>query len=318
MDPNRSVTGQKPITLKRGQASVFDLIDGNIAAGMALAGAKTVYYVDGNAGSDTGNTGTESWDNAYKTLAVAFAASHADIATGKFGWAARNVILCRGDYFVETIAAFPQKTDVIGVGSIDAFKGAGLTGNHAPINTHLGTRFYNFMFRPAASSNLITMTSAGSGTEFHNCAFHGKHSTFTAVSAIDVTAQPNVVISGCKFIGEFSGDVIDVGAGDASGMRIEGNDIIGGANDGIVISGVATVGGLVDRGVIQNNFIEVAGICLDTRAVSVFNVYNNRMISAAAVGSSSYVIDLTFAADNILTGNDIGVRIPSITDITTA
>jgi len=317
MDPNRSVTGQKPITLKRGQASVFDLIDGNIAAGMALAGAKTVYYVDGNAGSDTGNTGTESWDNAYKTLAVAFAASHADIASGKFGWAARNVILCRGDWFVEDLVLGCQKTDVIGVGSCDGFKGAGVTGNFAfATTTAHGTRFYNMIFRPTAAAAIFTLTSTTVAIEFHNCTFLAA-GTLEATCAIDATASSWLVVDGCDFMGAFSGDVIDIGAGSADGTRIVNNTIIGGADNGIVITGVATITD-TRRGLIANNFISVADKTIDTRAVSVFDTVGNRLISGEAVGASSYVIDLTFAADNILTGNDIGVRIPSITDITTA
>ena len=58
--------------------------------GLYGAGAKTIYYVEGNAGDDD-NDGL-TWETAFKTLAVALAASHADIASGSTGWASRNVI----------------------------------------------------------------------------------------------------------------------------------------------------------------------------------------------------------------------------------
>ncbi len=43
-----------------------------------------VYYVEGNAGDDD-NDGL-TWNTAYKTLAVAMAASHANIAASSSGW----------------------------------------------------------------------------------------------------------------------------------------------------------------------------------------------------------------------------------------
>jgi len=310
------VGGQRPFIMRKGISKVEDLADGHVAMNAAMVGAKTVYYCEGNAGNDN-NSGVGGWENAFKTLAVAFAASHADIASNKYGWAARNVILIRGDRFTETITVFPQKTDVIGLGSCDALKRAGIRGNHAPVNTYYGTRFFNVEFEPAASGDIMTLTASGSGAEFHNCQFIGVWGSYTAPSAIDVTAHPQFAVENCVFLGGFSGDVIDVGAGDASGMRIVGNDIVGAADNGIVITGVATVAGFESRGLIKENFIQAADKALDTRATSVYNVYGNRMISGEAVGSSSYVIDLTFAVDNILTGNDVSVRIPTTTDIST-
>jgi len=54
----------------------------------------TVYYVEGNAGLDTQDG--LSWDKAFKTLAVALAASHANIARAdERGYAARNTIFVK-------------------------------------------------------------------------------------------------------------------------------------------------------------------------------------------------------------------------------
>jgi hypothetical protein len=292
-----------------GSGSVIMDADGALKPG----GVGKRYCVAGNYGLDGtyGHDGS-SWERAFKTLEYATTINNANIAANSYGWAARNKMYISGDRFTEDLVAFPNKCDVIGVGSCDAYTKAGIRGNHAPVNTdNYGTRFINVQFEPAASSDLITLASTSSGPQFLDCNFIGVFGAYTAPSAIQTTACELVKILGCNFEGAFSGDIIDICAGQINGMRIIGNNIVGGANDGIIVSGVATVTGISDRGIIADNFIQVAAITLDTRAVSVFNVYGNRLISAAAVGAGSYVIDLTYACNNWLTGADVMVPIPT-------
>jgi len=270
------------------------------------------YYVDGNI-KFSGNG--ESWDTPFKTLAEAIAVSHANIASSvQRGWAWRNTIYAKGDRLEEDLVAFPQKTDIVGVGSCDAFVGVGIHGNHAPVNTYYGTRFFNCNFFPNADADIITLTSSGSGTQFIGCRFVGVWGADAAPSALDITAQPMVKIIENDFEGGFTGDVIDVGAGDASGMKIVGNNIMGGADNGIVITGVATVVGATSRGLIKDNNIEVADKVIDSRATSVYNIVGNRCISAEAAAGDAYVIDLTFAVDNHVTFADDSHNVPSIAD----
>ena len=286
---------------------------GNILYGMSGQpdSSGSIYYCDGNSGNDS-NDGL-SWDTAKKTLASVFALSHADIARGSDRWARRNTVFIAGDRFTETLVAFPQKTDVIGVGSCDSFKGAGILGNHAPVNTFYGTRFFNVNFFPAASGDIITLTSAGSGTEFHNCTFVGKWGAYTAPSAIDATAHPMMKIIGCKFNGAFSADVIDLGAGDISGLEIVGNTIVGGANDGIVATGTVTVAGSMSLGLIADNLIQVAGLTISDGNDNAINVMRNRLISAGASEAAAFEIDEGHAVDNVITYNDTtSVMVPII------
>ena len=141
------VNEKRPYMMRKGESRLNDLIDGMAMANVALAGAKTIYYVDGNFGSDN-QGGTGGWYNAKQTLSAALAASHADIASGAEGWAARNVILCKGDALDEDLVLLAQKTDVIGLGSYNANQKCGLIGNHVPTtNDAYGTRFYNFWFQ---------------------------------------------------------------------------------------------------------------------------------------------------------------------------
>lgn len=270
------------------------------------------YFVDGNSGGD-GNSG-KSWNEAFKTLAFAFSVSHANIAASSKGWAARNKIYIKGDSFEESLVAFPQKTDVIGVGSYNGMAaGANILGNHAPVNAAVGTRFYNVNFEPVTTDDIMVLTGVCWGAQFVNCRFKAS-GTLIAKGAIDATACPHLQIINCDFVGAFTGDVIDIGAGAASDTIIQGNRIIGGADNGIVVTGTATITG-GRRGLIADNYIDVADKVIDTGSTSVFSVINNICISGEALGAGSYVIDLTYAAKNLITGNDVSVGVPSYTTV---
>lgn len=306
------ITIKKSIATGWGKGGLYDILKELQLFNAGLKGE--VYFVENNAGYD-GNDG-KSWNKAFKTLSVAITASNANIAASSKGWAARNTIFLKADRLVEDLVAFPSKCDVIGVGSCDAFKMPGISGNHAPVNTYYGTRFINVRFEPkTTATDIITLTNSGSGCEFNGCVFEGVFAAITAPSAIDSTAHHLLKIINCDFNGAFSTDVIDIGAGESSGTRIVGNRINGGADNGIVITGVATIANLGWNGIIANNFIQVADKVIDTRATSVFLCYDNICISGEALGAGSYVIDLTYAARNCITGNDVSVYVPSLTTV---
>ena len=271
-------------------------------------GSGTTYFVDGNSGND-GNDG-KSWEAAFKTLATAFAASHADIARGADRWARRNTIYIAGDSFEEDLVAFPQKTDIIGVGSYNGHDGPNVLGNHVPVNACVGTRWYNVNFEPVAAGDIMTLVAANWGMEFHGCTFRAA-GTLTAVSAIDMTAVPHVRIIGNRFLGNFSGDVIDIGAGAVDDLIIADNFILGGDNDGIVVTGTTTVSAK-RTGLIVNNYIQVDNVTISDGADSTLSVINNRCISAAALGATSHVITAAFSAGNIVTGNGVSTMVPAL------
>jgi len=298
--------------------SLTNYPNGISSFGVPITGAQrvdpsgTVYFVDGNCGNDASDG--LSWDYPFKTLAQAFAVSHANIASGSTRRARRNTIFIAGDSFTETLIIFPQKTDVIGVGSYNGHKGASIIGNHAPVNAAQGTRFINVNFEPLTAVDIMTLTGVNRGAEFIGCSFKAQDSGdsgIIAVSAIQATACPHLKVIDCEFIGAFTGDVIDIAAGAASSTVIKGNTIIGGANDGIVVSGIATIS-KGRRGLIADNYVSVAAKTIDTRATSVFDCINNRGISAEAVGGDSYVIDPTYAAGNIITGADAAITVPDL------
>ena len=116
----------------------------------------STFFVDNNSGSDS-NDGS-SFERAFKTFAKAVAVNNIDIARGSDRWARRNTIYYCADTETATIVAFPNKCDVIGVGSYDANSKPGITGNHAPVNTgNYGTRFINMWFKaPAVATGINT------------------------------------------------------------------------------------------------------------------------------------------------------------------
>lgn len=271
---------------------------------IAMSVGKT-YYVAGNYGSDS-NDGS-SWDKAFATVAAAVTASNAYIAGSSRGWAARNVIYISGDTFTEDLVAFPNKCDVIGVGSYDANLKPGITGNHVPVNAgNYGTRFINVHFKaPADASPIVTLANSSSGTQFVDCEFDA---TATTTIGIQATAVPFLKILGCKFRGAFVTSFITLGAGEAGGLEIRDNIMVDGADNGVVVNASTTFSW---GGIIANNFIQCADLAIDENSDKAM-VYNNILISGENVGASSYDFNVALAALNYITGADKTSIIPAL------
>jgi len=271
----------QPFIMRKGISRLADLADGEAALGAGV-GAKTIFYCDGNAGND-GADGL-SWDTAFKTLTVALAASQADIALNSKGWAARNVIYCKGDSFVENLVLLAQKTDVIGVGSHDRYQTC-LFGNHVPTGSttcSYGTRFFNFQFL-AASGNIWTLDEWCCGLEFHNC-FFDSNGTATSASALVIENAPHTVVSNCQLQGAFSDAVIEVLDGDSPGLMILDN-IIEGAEMGIDIDTVTDGDATHQKAIIiAGNIIRTTLACINDGS-DIAMIMNNNVVTAAAAGT---------------------------------
>lgn len=239
------------------------------------------YHIDGNAGLDT-NDGL-TWAKAMKTVAVAMAASHANIAASSTGWAARNLIFIKGDAFEEDLVLLAQKTDIIGVGSYNQWMKPGIVGNHVPISaTGIGVRFFNIHFRPpAGGGDIMTLNATQRGIEFHKCTFDATN-TANATGAIIATAVWFLRIEECEFVGPFSDAAIEIGAGNAQGLTIKSN-YIEGANQGIDINGSTTTS--PNKGRIEGNVIHTATECINDGA-DVMAIINNRAITLQAKGTA--------------------------------
>jgi hypothetical protein len=260
----------------------------------------STYFVDNNSGSD-GNKGN-SWEKPFKTLAKAIAISNINIAGSASRWARRNTIFYAADTETVTLVAFPNKCDVIGCGSYDANKMAGITGNHAPVNAaNYGTRFFNVWFKaPAVASPIVALASSSSGIEFHGCMFDGTAGTVT--TGITATVSPFLRVFGCEFMGAFATANISLASGALVKCEIIGNRMMGSADAGVLTNSGTTVS---YGGWINNNYIRSAGICIND-ASSKFYIIGNRGISTASdgtAGAGNVVGNVKFGNDNVFSGN---------------
>ena len=298
-------------------SSLVNYID-NLGMGVEARGALggTVYYVENNAGNDKYDG--LSIEYPFKTLAKAISVSNTDMDR-RGRWAKRNTIYYFADTETATLTAFPNKCDVVGLGSYDANTKPGISGNHAPVNSgNYGTRFYNVWFKGVATASpIVDLTSTTSGCQFIGCTFDGVAGTVTY--AIRATASPFLKVIGCDIFGTFSTGYIALGTGETAGTVIEGNFMHGSAG-----LGIATVTGTTSayQTLVKNNVISTTGtgLCVDDEANSstgiLYLVGNRFMNGATLTNYAGYkgIIDPNIArcVDNICTGADISVRVPVI------
>lgn len=270
----------------------------------------TIYYVDGNDGSDSYDG--LSWDNPFKTLTYAFARSHANMGQ-RSRLAKRNLIYCAGDAFDEDLTTFPQKTDVVGVGSYNNISKAALIGTHAVATAaQFGCRWFNFFFLDDGATANFTMT--GGGYEFHNCTFrcdaNGTH-------GIAGTAPSDVKIFNCEFLQDVDGNPFDTAAiaFTTAGYNLQIRDNLIYGDIGIAL----TDSGTFSHGIIDNNIVHATNVTIDDNSDDVM-VTNNILISdAAATAGYAEVIDINsaLAANNYLTCSNLANVLYPTVDTTT-
>ena len=272
-------------------------------SGQDISGS--TYFVDNNSGSDSNDGAT--WESAFKTLAKAVTISNLDIARGSDRWARRNTIYYCADTETADLVAFPNKCDVIGVGSYDAHTKPGITGNHVPVNAgNWGTRFINIWFKATASASpIITLASTTSGCTFIGCTFDGSAGTVT--SGILATASPFLKVIDCDFFGAFATSYISFGAGEAAGTYIARNRMAGSAGIGIIVASNTTS---LYPSYVNENIIVITddSLCIDDDSDKFYYV-NNRLINQGTVtkwAQHTAVADVNadFACGNICVGSD--------------
>jgi hypothetical protein len=291
-------------------SSLVNYID-NLGMGVEARGSLggTVYYVENNAGNDKWDG--LSVDKPFKTLAKAIAVSNVDTAR-RGRWAKRNTIYFYADAETASLTTFPQKCDIVGLGSCDAYAKPTLKGRHTSTAEHLGCRWFNVRFRPEANGDIFTLSAYDNGMSFYGCDFVGVESGITTSNAIVTAACELITIEGCNFDGAFGNEVIYIGTGNASGLKIQNNIIRGGASDGVYIKTDATFTNVNGKALIDNNRIyvalitinDVSGLCLITR---------NRCISAAASGTGgvgAFVGTSALCSDNQITAAGITFMYP--------
>lgn len=293
---------------------VETLNDDIVLAGGLRSGG-TVYYVDGN--KVTAGNGT-SWDDAFNTLSAALAVSHANIAiSSRRAWASRNTIFVRADAITEDLTKLAQKTDVIGVGSYNQYKKAGIIGDHvieaASTAHYVGCRLINMQFRGDGGGILFDIPINQNGIEFINCDFQQNGGE---TIALRLGGNHDTRITNCIFrpntsgVG-FSTAAIQVleGAGALTNVRISGNQI---GSGGIGIDWNET--GSLNCWITDNLFFTTAMV-IDTDDATQVMVMRNRGASLLNSGDNTISdFNIKYAADNIFTGDNDTKNIPSIAD----
>jgi len=279
----------------------------------------TIYYCDNNHGDD-GNNGS-SWEASFKTLAVALAASHAKIASG--GHATdRNTIYYMADQETADLTTLAQKTDIVGVGCLDAGKRPGLIGHHvipkASTANYMGCRFFNIHFEDDDASGILWDIDDQAGIEFHDCEFAFK-ATDTIGIRIDESHQ--FVLDNCWFssvgVGSsmgFTTAAIQVVNGTKSswGSRIQ-NCTISAAGIGIDFDETASYGTII-----RDNDIYATGLAIDCEDDTIL-VLGNRMITKVDCDTfgdgTGWDFNRNLAAGNLIMGSGSGRLINEVPDI---
>lgn len=253
------------------------ILDGQVIGPWVNPTGAEDYFVDGNVG--TSGDGL-TWDNAFDTIAEAIAASNISIAlTANRWWARRNRIFILGDgEFDEDLTVLPEKCDMIGMG-YDITPYPRIQGNHAIAAATKGVRMINLGFFTDATGDLLSLPAGCHGFEMHGCLLHPGT---TSTKAIEITSAAHVRIDGNKIM---------VGGGDRSrvfglGISVEGLtshdlEITNNYIDATLGIDVVESTGAHEGGLIANNFIRAAGLCIDDQSGD-FQIHNNNMISAAA------------------------------------
>jgi hypothetical protein len=261
-------------------------------------GPGKAYYVEANAGLDT-NDGS-SWAKAFKTLTVAMAASHANVAASSTGWANRNLIFYKGDNneaSKETLTTLAQKTDIIGVGSYDGNPYPILIGNHLIVGSFMGCRFFNMGFKSLAAGGIImSIPTEVSQPEFHGCKFIGNTSTVATIG-LATAGVASLKVKNCEFVGKFSTAAIQIGTGAANEMRIEDNIIESGAIGIYINTGMTCA---EKRAMILRNTFQVSTFVVQD--VATKTVISGCRGSTLSNGSTdeTFVYDPDLASDNII------------------
>jgi hypothetical protein len=202
-----------------------------------------------------------------------------------------------------------EKSDIIGVGSANTRHGPRLYGNHtiqaSATDNYNGCAWYNFTFTPQGTGVVFDVPTGHHGIEWHNCFFEWAAASTTGIR---ITACNDCWIDHCRFV-KGSGTGFSTAAilfGNGSTINNLISDCFIDANIGIVVpTGVTGSEG----NYIVDNVICAVGLTIDDND-DTFYVINNRCISEAALGASSYDFNVAKAAGNIVTGSDNTLDVP--------
>ena len=240
------------------------------------------------------------------------ALSHADIArSSDRQWAARNTIYVKGDSITEDLTALAQKTDIIGVGSDDAWARPTLKGTIAVASTtnYMGCRFFNMRFADDDAGGVLVDVDGQTGLCFINCAFDVQATDTVGLKASDASW---LTVKDCWF-GVLSGAGVGFSTAcieydednPAYCVRIEGNYFQGEVGidwNETTINNINIVG----------NQFSVQAMWLDTDDLAGVQVYNNfgtTVVSEADNTGSDF--NVIYGGNNVICGSGGPILLPA-------
>jgi len=271
------------------------------------------YFVAENGGNDSNNG--ESWDTAFDTLAVALAASHANIALTN-NWGKRNVIYYAQDGQEEDLTKLAQKTDVVGCGTMSQHPRPRLDGNHVceaqGTADYMGCRFFNIEFYGQSAGIIIDIPANQNGIEFWNCVFSATNSATIGIRAVQAH---DMVIKLCWFDPNTSGTAfstaaVQINAGSLTNFLMEDCRVISG---GIGLDFNCTAGQALNCWC-NDNYIRSAGMPIDDEGDNLY-VVNNRMSTALNENEDTgWSFNTLLASGNIVSAANGCHNVPDIHD----
>ena len=278
--------------------------EGNVTWGNPTGAAD--YFVDLNVSA----TGAGSLASPYSTLAEAIAASNTSIGlTANRWWARRNRIFVMGDGIEESLTVFPEKCDIIGIGS-DLYPFPRIIGAHTIAVAKVGCRLINMGWQASGTGDLFVLPAGCHG--FQVLGGWAQPSTTGNTKAFELTDCANVNINGLVIQqnpGAYGTGIFGVGI-DIQGTASNHQTII----DSVQIEatkGVYFVASAPAYGsAIKNSLIKATGMVIQDVS-DVVQVTDNNLISAAnddgsGTGGSALAIvcNTSLAAGNRLTCGD--------------
>ena len=293
---------------------LFDILT-QLQNGMFGMAGET-YFVEGNVGSDASDG--KSWDGAFKTLATAITASNASIAhANKKGYAVRNAIFVRADSITEDLTVPPSKCDVIGVGSTDAHNMTEIKGEHSwtGSGTIMNTGWYNLCFVNDDASAIFTVATPA-GLYYDGCLFRAEADAIHAIHLTGATGH-DFTVNNCRFINDEYNDRFATGAIlNAVTTTYHNFAITNSYLEGEYGIKIDTTN--LYNAWINNCTVVATGVTIDDNSDDCI-VTNNTLISEGDITTQSNCYDFlpAKAANNVLTGDDATVTIPTLSDLIT-
>jgi len=189
--------------LRKGVASLFDLVDGYLSTNYAMDAESRVYYADVNRGNAS-NSGL-SKQNPSSTIARMVTAMNARIDWADSPWARHDVLVLAPGTYAENLTSLPYGATVVGLGYDlrDAQNGVKIkpaSGVPVDVNACINTTFINICFETAATGAGAAVFDAAicNNNTFISCRFSGPAETATAVGFVTNDAVGNKFLD-CEF-----------------------------------------------------------------------------------------------------------------------